>query len=124
MRRVTTWYSFWIVILEGILFASIYIWRIDIPCYFETIYKIPCPLCYMTQAMDYLLAGNVEKAVLTNPLIVVLLPLGIIINLICMLDFCTLFKHNHMKRFIQKVILRWWSVGIIALGWLYVLIYH
>ena len=65
-----------------------------------------------------------KKAMLTNPLIVVLLPLGILINLICMLDFCTLFKHNHMKRFIQKVILRWWSVGIIALGWLYVLIYH
>ena len=60
----------------------------------------------MTQAMDYLLAGNIEKAVLTNPLIVVLLPLGILINLICMLDFCTLFKHNHMKRFIQKVILK------------------
>ena len=61
MRRVTTWYSFWIVILEGILFASIYIWRIDIPCYFETVYKIPCPLCYMTQAMDYLLENGHRK---------------------------------------------------------------
>lgn len=78
----------------------------------------------MTQAMDYLLAGDIQNAILTNPLLLVFLPFGIILNTICILDFCTLFKFNYMKVVIYKVILRWWSVVIVLIGWLYILIYH
>lgn len=124
MRRVTIWYSFWFLLLEGILFTLIYLWRINIPCFFETVYKIPCPLCYMTQAVDNLLAGNIQQAILTNPLLIVLFPFGIVMNGICIIDFCTLFKHNYMKVFLEKGIVRWWSVAVLFAGWVYILIYH
>ena len=124
MQKATIWNNLFFLAIEGILFMSIYVWRMNIPCFFESFLQIPCPFCYMTQAMDELLALNFTQAIITNPLLVIVLPVVFVWNAACIADIFTLCRRQFFARFMKKVILRWWSVLIVVCGWIYILFMH
>src|SRR5262245_61593799 len=45
-------------------------------CLFKNITTVPCPSCGLTRAMVYLVDGNTADAVMTNPLVILVLGLA------------------------------------------------
>jgi len=61
-----------------------------IPCLWKTLFHFHCPGCGLTSAFIEILKLNFTKAFNTNPLIFVVLPIGI---------YCFI---NHFKKFLSK----------------------
>lgn len=124
MRTVTSWNNLTFLAIEGVLYIAVYIWHIDTPCFFETYINIPCPLCYMTAAFDYLRWGMVKEAILENILILWIVPVALILNIACVGDILTLNKYKLFNKLINRYIISYWTVAVIAAGWIYVILTH
>lgn len=78
----------------------------------------------MTAAFDYLRWGMVKEAILENILILWIVPVALILNIACVGDILTLNKYKLFNKLINRYIISYWTVAVIAAGWIYVILTH
>lgn len=86
-------------------------------CPFKTVTTIPCPSCGSTRSIEFALHGDIQNALLTNPLglvtlvIMIVMPVWIISDFIrARYSFYTFYKASEQK--ISKGI---WTISLIVL---------
>ncbi len=93
-------------------------------CFFKELFGIPCPSCGTTRALIELTKGNVCSSLLINPLALVALPLGLLLQINVIIDYIMnkdssyrLFLYLEMK-IKTKVILIFFIVLILS-NWIW-----
>jgi len=93
-------------------------------CLFHRITGVPCPSCGNTHALVYLMQGNIHKAIVTNPLSLVLAAMLLVIPAWIVVDI--LRKKNNFFAFYHKTeafLKKRWvaipSVAFVLLIWIF-----
>lgn len=97
-----------IIFLLCIFIAGI-IYLKKVPCIFHKLTNLYCPGCGITRMIEALINLNVYQAIRYNPLVFILLILGVIYIIVC------IFKKSFIKISANKLIM---LVGVIFLFWI------
>lgn len=119
---------FAVIAILGLVFIVLLFWEqipIPIGCPFKTITGFPCPGCGGIRATQYLLKGEIQKALYTNPL-------SCLFCLVCaLLPFWSFYDCHKEKHTLKEFLTTKWSnsililIGIIILSnWIWNIIKH
>lgn len=97
-----------IIFLLCIFIAGI-IYLKKVPCIFHKLTNLYCPGCGITRMIEALINLNVYQAIRYNPLVFILLILGVIYIIVC------IFKKSFIKISANKLVM---LVGVIFLFWI------
>ena len=114
-----------IIALTGVLAFGWLIIGLPTPlCPFHTLTGLPCPTCGMTRGLSCLLHGNLNAALLFNPLLMVVL-----FGMTLYLFYCVVVVSARMPRLrwepLSKITTLAVRVGVVALiagNWIYLII--
>ena len=101
-----------IIIIEGILFSLFHLANYNIPCFFKTIFHIPCPGCGLSRSFLSILRFDFAKAIYYNILGIPLAIFLITVNLTLIYDIVT---SNNISEQLCKCLLKHYKIIIILL---------